>query len=40
MKIMKYAAVGVVEAATDFLIFATFAKCFSFNYLVIGAIGL
>jgi putative flippase GtrA len=39
MKIMKYAAVGAVAAATDFLIFAIFAKLLNFNYLVIGAVG-
>ena len=39
MKIMKYAAVGGVAAATDFLIFALFAKLLKFNYLMIGAIG-
>ena len=39
MKVMKYAAVGAVAAATDLLIFAVFAKLLNFNYLVIGAIG-
>jgi putative flippase GtrA len=39
MKIMKYAAVGAAAAATDFLIFAVFAKLLNFNYLAVGAIG-
>ena len=40
MKMMKYAAVGEVAAATNFLIFAIFAKILNFDYLEIGAIGL
>ncbi len=39
MRVFRYAAVGSVAAAIDFLIFAVFAKWFGFNYLLVGAIG-
>ncbi len=39
MKIVRYAAVGLAAAITDFLIFAIFAKFLGFNYLLVGAAG-
>jgi putative flippase GtrA len=39
MRVIRYAAVGAVAAAIDFLFFAIFAKLLNFNYLLIGAFG-
>lgn len=39
MKVIRYAVVGGVAAATDFLIFAVFAKWWGYNYLLVGVIG-
>jgi len=38
MRIVRYALVGGVAAAVDFLIFAVFAKALGFDYLWVGAI--